>query len=43
MFCSVSVTIEDAPVVGADLLFLEGEFVCALGIGSKMVFGMVSK
>jgi hypothetical protein len=43
VFCSISVDIEDAPVVGADLLFLEGESAGALGIGSKIVLGMVSK
>ena len=42
VFCSVSVDIEDVPVAGADLLFLEGESDGALGIASIMVLGIVS-
>jgi hypothetical protein len=33
---------EDELVVGADLLFLEGEEVFASGIGIRMVLGMTS-
>ncbi len=42
MFCTVAATIEDELVVGVDLLFLEGEEVCASGIGVRIVLGMTS-
>ena len=41
--CSVVATLEDELAVGADLLFLEWESDGALGIGSRIVLGMVSK
>jgi hypothetical protein len=39
---SVAVTIEDELIVGADLLFLEGDEFCVSGIGVRMVLGMTS-
>ncbi len=42
VFCSVDATTEDELVVGADLLFLDGEEICASGIGVRIVLGMGS-
>ncbi len=42
VFCSVAATIEDELVEGADLLFLDGEEICASGIGVRIVLGMGS-
>ncbi len=42
VFCSVDATMEDELVVGADLLFLDGEEICASGIGVRIVLGVGS-
>ncbi len=43
VFCSVAATTEDELVEGADLLqFLDGEEICASGIGVRIVLGMGS-